>query len=78
MGQRWLDGYSAHVEAYLLIDGKRYDIAQISSGSMILRGDVKLTANTRATLVIIVDGTEEREEITLCEDAGEEEPVAYF
>lgn len=78
MGQRWLDGYSADVEIYLLIKGKRHDVAQIGGSKLILRGNPEIPANTRATLVVIVDGNEERQEIILCEEARQEEPVAFF
>lgn len=78
MGQRWLDGYSADVEIYLLIDGRRYDVAQIGGGSLILRGNPEIPADTTATLVILIDGVEERQEIVLCDPAREEEPIAYF
>ncbi len=78
MGQRWLDGYSSDVEAYLLIKGKRHDIAQIGNGSLILRGNPEVPSGTPATLVILIDGVEERQEIVLCADAQREEPVAFF
>jgi len=78
MGQRWLDGYSADVEVYLLVKGKRYDVAQIGGGSLILRGDPAIPAKTQATLVVVVDGIEERQEIILCDDTLSEEPVAFF
>ena len=78
MGQRWLDGYSADVEIYLLIEGRRYDIAQIGGGKFILRGSPQITAQTLATLVILVDGEEERQEIVICNDVQHEEPVAFF
>jgi hypothetical protein len=78
MGQRWLDGYSAEVEIYLLIDGKRIDVAQIGGNTLILRGAAEIAASTRATLVVIVDSVEEREEIVICDNAREEEPVAFF
>lgn len=78
MGQQWSDGYSADVDVYLLIDDKRYDIAQIGSGSFILRGNYQISAQTQATLVIVVDGVEERQQIVICEDARDEEPVAFF
>jgi hypothetical protein len=71
MGQRWLDGYSAEVEIYLLIEGKRHDVAQIGGGSVI-------AAKTPAELVIVIDGEEERQKILLCQDARREEPIAFF
>jgi len=78
MGQRWLDGYSSEVEIYLLIGGARYDVAQIGGGSLILRGSPTISAGTSATLVILVDGEEERQEIMLCQEVQYEEPVAFF
>lgn len=78
MGQRWLDGYSAAVEIYLLVDGTRYDVAQIGAGSLILRGPAQIAAQTMATLVMVVDGEEERQQIVLCSNVQDEEPVTYF
>ena len=78
MGQRWLDGYSAHVEVYVLVGGERYDIAQIGDGSFILRGSPDIAPDTRATLVIKIDGEEERQEIVICGNVRHDEPVAYF
>ena len=37
MGERSLDGYSADVEIFLMIDGRRHDVAQISGESLFLR-----------------------------------------
>jgi hypothetical protein len=79
MGQRWLDGYSADVEVYLLIAGERVDVAQIGHGKLILRTPREFPPGTRATLVFTVDGQEEREEVVLCEGAANvEEPVMYL
>lgn len=47
MGQRWLDGYSAEVEIYLLVNGKRFDVAQIGNGSLILRPRSDSSLNPR-------------------------------
>jgi hypothetical protein len=79
MGQRWLDGYSAEVELYLLIDGERIDIAQIADGSIILRDPYVIQSGTSATLVIKIDGHEEREEIVLKSSAeNNRELVTFF
>jgi hypothetical protein len=66
MGQRWLDGYSAQVEIYLLIDGKRFEVAQIGAGALVLRGESTIPPNTEAKLVIKIDGVEERDTIVIC------------
>ena len=79
MGQRWLNGYSADVEIYLLIRGERFDVAQISDGSLILRDSNDIPPGTEATLVIKIDGHEEREHIFLRAGAeSSEEPVPFF
>ena len=67
MGQRWLDGYSAHVEIYLEVGGERFDIAQIGDGSFILRDAGQIPIGTRGRLVIKIDGHEEEEQIFLFE-----------
>ncbi len=79
MGQRWLDGYSAEVEIYLLIDGRRISVAQIAGDTLILRDQQPIPPGTMATLVIKIDDHEEREQIFL--QAGAEnskELVPFF
>jgi hypothetical protein len=79
MGQRWLDGYSAHVEIYLLVNGERFDIAQIGRGSLILRDSREIPPATHAKLVIKIDGHEEVEYVFLAEGAANsEQPVPFF
>jgi hypothetical protein len=79
MGQHWLDGYSAHVEIHLLLDGKQIDIAQIGHGSFILRSPQSIPPGTEATLVIKIDGREEVEQVFLAEGATNRgEPVPFF
>lgn len=78
MGQRWLDGYSARVEAYLLVDGKRYDIAQIGRSGLIFADTVQIAPGTAATLVLRIDGVEERENVVLCNGSREPEELVPF
>jgi hypothetical protein len=78
MGQRWLDGYSAEVEIYLLVNGKRFDVAQIGNGSLILRDPAPIPASTEAKLVIKIDGHEEIEHVLLTESADESEKLIPF
>ena len=78
MGQLWLDGYSAEVELYLLVDGQRYEIAQVSNGAFILRDARTIPPNTKATLVIKIDGHEEREEIFLAAGVENNEQLVPF
>jgi hypothetical protein len=79
MGQRWFDGYSADVEIYLLIDGKRYDVAQIGAGSLMLRESHQIPPDTHAKLVIKIDGVEQVESVFLGDGAeNNEELVSFF
>ena len=78
MGQKWFDGYSAAVEIYLVIDGKRYDVAQIGAGSLILRDSHKIPPHTHAKLVMNLDGVEESENIFLGEGANNNEELVPF
>jgi hypothetical protein len=79
MGTRWNDGYSAHVDMYLLIDGEQVGVAQVGPGWFILETDRAIPPETDAELVIAVDGRETRRHIFLPAGAirqGTE--VAYF
>jgi hypothetical protein len=79
MGQRWFDGYSADVEIYLMIEGKRYDVAQICRGSLFLRDSHQLPPSTIAKLVIKIDGVEESEQVCLGNGAiSDELAVSFF
>jgi hypothetical protein len=80
MGQRWLDGYSADVEIYLLIGRRRIDVAQIAGDVLVLRDSQNsIPPETIATLVVLVDGHEEREHILLRSGAeSTQELVPFF
>jgi hypothetical protein len=79
MGQCWPDGYSAHVEVYLLINTERINIAQIGNGSFILRDAHVIPPSTTATLVVKVDDKEEREEIFIRDGVtSNRQRVPYF
>jgi hypothetical protein len=78
MGQRWLDGYSADIEIYLIVDGKKHDVAQIGGGSLILRDPIATPADTSAKLVIRIDGHEEIEQVVLTNGSAKDEPVISF
>jgi hypothetical protein len=78
MGQRWFDGYSADVEIYLVIDGKRYDVAQICRGSLFLRDAHQIPPATTAKLVIKIDGIEESEQVFLGNGAVDDRLAVNF
>lgn len=79
MGKRWTDGYSADVELYLMVDGERYEIAQVGNHRLVMRDERSLPAGTEAILVINVDGVERRREINLCDGVpGGQQLVPYI
>ena len=79
MGHRWQDGYSADVEIYLLVGDSRIEVAQVMGDSLVLRRHQTLPSETIATLVIVVDGQEDREQILLRTSQGSDSDlVAYF
>lgn len=78
MGQKWFDGYSADVEIFLLNEGKRYEVAQIGGGSLILREPAPILAGTNVTLVIRIDGHEVQEEVFLGESSDVHAPAVPF
>lgn len=78
MRQQSFDGYSAEVEIYLVIDRQRYDVAQIGSGSLILRDSHDIPPNTHAQLVMRVDGVEEVEQVFLGDGVQGEAVASFF
>ena len=79
MGQKWFDGYSAEIEIYLVINDKRYDVAQIGAGFLMLRDSNEIPPHTHAKLVMIFDGVEEAENVFLADGAkNNEELVPFF
>ena len=61
-----------------MIDGKRYDIAQIGDGKLILRDDEQIPPGTEAELVIVIDGHEQRESVVLGQAVNDKELVPFF
>jgi hypothetical protein len=68
MGTHWKDGYSAHVDLALLVDGKRLSIGQVGPDSFILRQPCHLEAGF-ADLVVRIDDYVETWRIALFEGA---------
>jgi hypothetical protein len=56
MGFHRKDGYSASVEAYLVVQGVRYDVAKTSADEVVLAEPCELAPGCEAELVVIVDG----------------------
>jgi hypothetical protein len=78
MGQRWLEGYSAQIELYLLLDGQRLEVEQVAGGFFVLRDSHAIPPGTKATLVIKIDGREEREEVFLKSGTTDNEQIVHF
>jgi hypothetical protein len=79
MGTTWTDGFSAHVDLFLLVDGERLDVAQVGPSSFIFSKPVELPPGTEGELVISVDGVETKSQVLLQHGSRAEiEPVAYL
>jgi hypothetical protein len=65
MGTQWKDGYSAQVDLYLHVDGKRLRLAQVGPQFLILRDQCIIPAGALAKIVIGVDGKEEEHDVVL-------------
>jgi hypothetical protein len=70
MGQHWHDGYSATVEAYLVIGDSRFDVAQVAGGFLILRSPQEIPAGTHAELVISIDNELKKQSVVLGDGAS--------
>ena len=55
MGTFWKDGYSATVDIYLLVGGKKLSVAQVGPNYLRLQKLQELPLNTDAELVIHTD-----------------------
>lgn len=53
---RWKDGYSTHVESYLIVRKARYPLAKTNGETLTLDVDCELGPNTTASLIVAVDG----------------------
>jgi hypothetical protein len=79
MGTSWANGYSAHVELYLLVGGEQLRVAQVGPDSLILRDMRVIAPSTSATLVIKIDDHDEQHDVVLYEGAsGTRQPVKFF
>jgi len=79
MGIQRENGYSAHVEIYLLVDGEPLRVAQVGPGSLILRDLREIPPGASAKLVIKIDDHNEEHDVILFEGAsGSRQLVKYF
>jgi hypothetical protein len=79
MGNAWQDGYSAHVDLYLLIDGEQIGVSQVGPGWFILQDDRHLPPGSEGELVVAIDGSEKRQHVFLHHGAsGRGIEVAYI
>jgi hypothetical protein len=77
MGTAWEDGgYSSDVTIYVIVDGQRYDVAQIGPETLILR-DAEAALSGPAQIVINVDGREEVHHVILFADESSGVELCY-
>jgi hypothetical protein len=65
MGTQWKDGYSAHVELFLLVEDKKLRVAQVGPESLILRDACTIPPGTRGRIVIKVDDNQKEHDVVL-------------
>jgi len=65
MGIHWIDGYSATVESYLVINGHRYRLAKTNGVNFTLDEDCIAPPQTIAVMEITVDGSTDARPIIL-------------
>lgn len=68
MGQHHADGgYSADVRITLTVGEFNYNVSHLGRDELVLRQARQVKAGTRGTLIVVVDGEEERIEVELFE-----------
>lgn len=78
MGTFWNDGYSAHVDIYLLIAGKQLSVAQVGPRELVLQQPYELAPGSSGELVIEVDGQSILYPITIPGGASALSPKIQF
>lgn len=69
MGIQWQDGgYSAEVEIYLLVNGRKLPVSHIDDKTLILRED-EVVPDGHAQIIIRIDGQERTYDVII--NAGE-------
>lgn len=77
MGIQWQDGgYSADVETYLLVDGRKVPVSHVGPDTVILRSD-DFVPSGHAQIVIVIDGREEVYDVILSPIESESLELAY-
>jgi hypothetical protein len=77
MGTQWKDGYSAHVELTLVVDGERLPVAQVGPESLILRNASELEP-CFADLIIRIDDTVDNYRIAIYDGASQSNPIVKY
>ena len=65
MGIHRDNGYSASVEAFLVIGGTRFALAKTNGEEFYLAESCEAPPNTDADMLIIIDGTTDSQRVTL-------------
>ena len=71
-------GYSAKVEAYLHVQDRRLKIGRIGASALELRETCDVPASTNATVVVSVDGLEQRMPILLIHGISNGSAIVEF
>ncbi len=77
MGTQWKDGYSAHVELTLVVDGERLPVAQVGPESIILRNARELEP-CFADLIVQIDDSVHNYRIVIYDGASQSNPIVKY
>ena len=65
MGVHRENGYSASIEAFLIIDGHRFALAKTNEAEFYLAESCESPPNTDAEMLIVIDGASDTQRVTL-------------
>jgi hypothetical protein len=78
MGIQRGDGYSASVEAYLVVGDRRISVAKTSRDAIVLAEPAELIAGTTGELEVVVDGHLDSRRIVIESDCTFNERVVRY
>jgi hypothetical protein len=77
MGFNWQDGgYSSEVKIWLLVDGARFEVAQIGPDTLTLRDDCEVRSG-HAQILIDIDGRREIHDVIIGAMLPSKSELAY-
>ena len=78
MGTHHKDGYSADVEGYLVVDGRRTRLAKTNGSVFVLAEPREVTPGTEGELLVIVDGRKHSRRVMLPAGISEGQSIVVY